>query len=329
MPASLRIATRQSPLAVWQAEHVRARLMAAHPGLDVILVPMTTKGDQWLETPLSRVGGKGLFVKELERALFDGRADIAVHSMKDVEATLPDGLALLAILDREDPTDALVPQLGQTNTGIDDLPEGARIGTCSLRRRSQILAKRPDLKIGMLRGNVNSRLAKLDAGEHDAIVLASAGLQRLALDARIGARLPADVCLPAIGQGIIGVEARSEDKETAALLAVLHHHETAHRLAAERAVSRTLNGGCSAPIAGHATLADGRLELTARVVQLNGDTTLHRVEAINLPSADRLADNPASIEAADELGQRVAQALLKSGAQALLDDAAAQVAEGA
>lgn len=325
MTQTLRIATRQSPLALWQAEHVRARLKAAHTDLDVELVPLSTRGDQWLNTPLSRVGGKGLFVKELERALYDQQADIAVHSMKDVEAVLPDGLELIAILEREDPADALVPQLGQTLSRLEDLPKGARIGTCSLRRRSQLLAARPDLNIGMLRGNVNSRLAKLDAGEHDAIILAAAGLQRLALQQRIGGRLDFGTCLPAIGQGIIGVEARSDDEATRARLAPLHDTSSAVRLMAERAVSRTLNGGCSAPIAGHATLADRRLELTARVIDLNGKTTLHRVEAIHLDGLDIAAQ----LAAADALGRRLAEALLDSGAQALLDSAAKQVAEGA
>lgn len=326
MTQTLRIATRQSPLALWQAEHVRERLIAAHEGLKVELVPLSTRGDQWLETPLSRVGGKGLFVKELERALYAGDADLAVHSMKDVEAVLPEGLSLVSILEREDPADALVPRIGDTLNTLDDLPHGARVGTCSLRRRSQLLAARPDLTIGMLRGNVNSRLAKLDAGEHDAIILAAAGLQRLGLEARIGARLTPEACLPAIGQGIIGIEARSDDAHTRALLAPLHASDSALRLAAERAVSRTLNGGCSAPIAGHATLAGQRLELTARVIELNGETTLHRVEAIDL---DTSAGEDVQISAANALGERVATALLEQGAQRVLDRAAKQVAEGA
>lgn len=326
MTQTLRIATRKSPLALWQAEHVSARLRSAHPELQVTLVPMSTKGDRWLETPLSLIGGKNLFVKELERALIAGDADLAVHSMKDVAAELPEGLSLTTILEREDPADALVAPSGTSlDGGLDAVPQGARIGTCSLRRRSQLLAARPDLHIGMLRGNVNSRLAKLDAGEHDAIVLAAAGLQRLALDERISARLPSTLCLPAIGQGIIGIEARSGDNETIALLAPLHHDDTAFRLAAERAVSRTLNGGCSAPIAGHTTLSKGRLELTARVIDLNGRRTLQQVAGIDLPTGQ---DAQVALDQANLLGEQVAESLLEDGAQALLDDAAALVAEG-
>ncbi len=314
---------------MWQAEHVRTRLLAAHEGLEVTLVPMTTKGDLWLETPLSRIGGKNLFVKELERSLMDGRADIAVHSMKDVAAELPDGLSIVTVLERENPSDALVAGAGNNSIkGIDDLANGARIGTCSLRRRSQLLAVRPDLHIGMLRGNVNTRLAQLDDGKHDAIVLASAGLQRLEFNERISAQLPHTISLPAIGQGIIGIEARIEDQRTQALLAVLHDTSAARRLAAERAVSRTLNGGCSAPIAGHATLVDDQLQITARVIDLNGKVTLEHKGATQLSPSNN-GDDSHAIAAADTLGCEVANALLAQGAQALLDEAAALVAEGA
>jgi hydroxymethylbilane synthase len=329
MTQTIRIATRKSPLAMWQAEHVRARLAAAHNDLKIILVPMTTKGDQWLEMPLSRIGGKNLFVKELERALIDGSADIAVHSMKDVAAELPEGLGIVTVLERENPSDALVAGAGDNSiNGVDDLPEGARIGTCSLRRRSQLLAVRPDLQIGMLRGNVNTRLAQLDAGDHDAIVLAAAGLQRLEFDDRINAQLPHTISLPAIGQGIIGIEARSDDQETQSLLSALHDAPAARRLTAERAVSRTLNGGCSAPIAGHATLEADQLQITARVIDLNGKVPLEHSATTQLCAANA-GDDSQALAAADTLGCEVANALLAQGAQALLDEAAALVAQGA
>lgn len=319
----LRIATRQSPLALWQAEHVRVRLAELAPQRSVVLVPMVTDGDRWLETALSKLGGKNLFVKELERALLDGSADIAVHSMKDVAAQLPDGLAIRCVLEREDPHDALVgPRSGNAPPppidGLDAVANGARIGTCSLRRRSQLLAQRPDLTIGLLRGNVNTRLARLDAGEHDVIVLAAAGLMRLGLQERIGARLPPALCLPAIGQGIIGIETRSQDPDTHALLAPLHHPATAVRLEAERTVSRRLDGGCSAPLAGHATWADGQLTLRARVASLDGRTLLEREASCALP--DAAAGGAQGL--ARQLGDRVADALLADGAADVLAQAA-------
>ena len=318
----LRIATRQSPLALWQAEHVRARLQALDPDCPVELVPMVTDGDRWLQAPLSTLGGKDLFVKELERALLDGRADIAVHSMKDVGATLPDGLTLRCVLEREDPHDALVgPASSPAVTGLDAVARGARMGTCSLRRRSQLLGHRADLHVGMLRGNVNSRLAKLDAGEHDVIVLAAAGLMRLGLEHRIGHRLPVDTCLPAIGQGIIGIECRRDDAATHALIDRLHHVPTAVRLAAERTVSRRLDAGCSAPLAGHATLEGSTLTLTALAASLDGTTRLECRRVIELPAGD----DEAAMRAAVELGDAVTDRLLDEGAQRVLDEAAAQV----
>jgi len=322
---ALRIATRQSPLALWQAEHVRERLQALDPSARIELVPMVTDGDRWLQAPLSTLGGKDLFVKELERALLDGHADIAVHSMKDVGAHLPDGLQMRSVLEREDPHDALVGQQGRAAVAsLDAVPRDARVGTCSLRRRSQLLAQRPDLRIGMLRGNVNTRLARLDADEHDVIVLAAAGLMRLELSHRIGSRLDPRHCLPAIGQGIIGIESRSDDPSTHALIDRLHHAPTAVRLAAERTVSRRLDGGCSAPLAGHATLAEGRMILRARVGSLDGSTLLEREASIELP------DEPAAaLEAATTLGDRVSQGLLDDGARQLLADTARQVADEA
>ena len=324
----LRIATRKSPLALWQAEHVRDRLGAEANGSPAELVPMTTTGDRRLDRPLSTIGGKSLFVKELERALVDGEADLAVHSMKDVSAELPDGLAIRTVLGREDPHDAFV---SNEHASLASLPRGARVGTASLRRRAQLLAHRPDLRIGPLRGNVNSRLAKLDAGEHDAIILAAAGLERLGFEARIAERLDPEICLPAIGQGVIGIEVRATDDALAARLAPLHHAPTALALAAERELSRALNGGCSAPLAGHARFVDGELRLVGRVIAIDGTRTLEAVETVRLPRpADDAPDDPASLEAARALGTRAAERLFAEGAAALLEAAAEAVAaEGA
>ncbi len=321
----LRIATRRSPLALWQAEHVRELLVRAEPGAAVELVPMTTTGDQRLDRPLATLGGKSLFVKELERAMLDGEADLAVHSMKDVSADLPDGLAIATVLEREDPHDAFVsnayPELAA-------LPPGARVGTASLRRRAQLLAARPDLAIGMLRGNVNSRLAKLDAGEHDAIILACAGLERLGFAHRIAERLDPAVCLPAIGQGIIGIELRADDAALAARLAPLHDASTALRLAAERALSRRLNGGCSAPIAGHATLDGSTLRMVARVIAIDGTRTLEAADSMALVGTDAATlGSSATLAAAAALGTSLAERLLGNGAEALLRDAEAVVAD--
>src|SRR6056300_1660251 len=225
---TLTIATRESPLALWQANHVADRLRQLHPDLDVQLLGMTSRGDQLLDRPLYKVGGKGLFVKELETSLLDGRADIAVHSMKDVPMELPPGLTLGVICEREDPRDALVGV-----ESFDALPHGAKLGTSSLRRSCQVMQRRPDLDIGFLRGNVNTRLAKLDAGEFDAIILACAGLKRLGFDQRIGAAIDEDFLLPAGGQGAVGIEYRSSDSRVADLLAPLAHDETARRVTAE------------------------------------------------------------------------------------------------
>ncbi|WP_054774894.1 hydroxymethylbilane synthase, partial [Methylogaea oryzae] len=254
-PEIVRIATRKSPLALWQARHVAERLEQAFPGLRTELVTMTTRGDKLLDSPLSKVGGKGLFVKELEQGLLDGEADIAVHSMKDVPVEFPEGLHLSAILERENPLDAFV---SNRYASWRDLPQGARIGTSSLRRQSQISAQRPDCQILMLRGNVNTRLAKLDAGEFDAILLAVAGLKRLGFDERIAEALPAEVSLPAMGQGAIGIECRADDAEINRLLAELHHADTAVCVSAERALNARLQGGCQVPIAGYAELDGDR-----------------------------------------------------------------------
>ena len=256
----LRIATRQSPLALWQAHYVKERLMACHPGLTVTLVPMVTRGDIILDTPLAKVGGKGLFVKELELALLEDRADIAVHSMKDVPVEFPQGLGLVTICEREDPRDAFV---SNTYASLDDLPRGSIVGTSSLRRQAQLLTRRPDLQIRFLRGNVNTRLAKLDAGEYDAIILAAAGLIRLGFEQRITSPISIEDSLPAGGQGAVGIECRSADPEIHALLTPLHHADTAVRVTAERALNKHLNGGCQVPIACYAVLEGEQIWLRA------------------------------------------------------------------
>lgn len=292
------IATRESPLALWQANHVADRLRALHPDLEVSLLGMTSRGDQLLDRPLYKVGGKGLFVKELETALLDERADIAVHSMKDVPMGLPEGLTLGVICEREDPRDALVGV-----DSLDALPHGARLGTSSLRRACQIKRVRPDLDIGFLRGNVNTRLAKLDAGEFDAIILATAGLLRLEFSERIGARLDPDVTLPAGGQGAVGIEYRAGDTVTADLLAPLQHDLTARCVRAERACVRRLDGGCDVPIASYAIERDGVLWLRGRVGSPDGQTLL---------MAEAEGEDP------EALGYQVADQLLADGADAIL-----------
>ncbi|MFI8609366.1 hydroxymethylbilane synthase [Pseudomonas sp. NPDC077649] len=302
MSREIRIATRKSALALWQAEHVKARLEAAHPGLKVSLVPMVSRGDKLLDAPLAKIGGKGLFVKELETALLENQADIAVHSMKDVPMDFPEGLGLYCICEREDPRDAFV---SNRYASLDALPAGSVVGTSSLRRQAQLLARRPDLKIQFLRGNVNTRLAKLDAGEYDAIILAAAGLIRLGFEERIRSSLSAEDSLPAGGQGAVGIECRSADAEIHALLAPLHHRETALRVTAERALNKRLNGGCQVPIACYALLEGEQLWLRGLVGQPDGGQLL-RAEA-RAAAAD-----------AEALGVRVAEALLAQGAEAIL-----------
>lgn len=298
----IRIATRKSALALWQAEYVKACLEQAHPGLLVSLVPMVSRGDKLLDAPLAKIGGKGLFVKELETALLENEADIAVHSMKDVPMDFPEGLGLFCICEREDPRDAFV---SNTFASLDELPAGSVVGTSSLRRQAQLLALRPDLKIHFLRGNVNTRLAKLDAGEYDAIILAAAGLIRLGFAARIRASISVEASLPAGGQGAVGIECRSADAEIHALLAPLHHRETALRVTAERALNKHLNGGCQVPIACYALLEDEQLWLRGLVGQPDGGLLL-RAEG-RAPAAD-----------AETLGVQVAEALLAQGANAIL-----------
>ena len=300
----IRIATRRSRLALWQAEHVAARLR--QHGSEVELIPMVTQGDRILDRSLALVGGKGLFIKELEVALAEGRADIAVHSMKDVPAQIPEGVMLASILAGASPLDALV---SGRHASFDTLPQGARVGTASIRRRCQLLHARPDLVIGMVRGNLDTRLGKLDAGEFDAIILACAGLERLDMAERIRERLTPELSLPAIGQGVVGIECRAEDEAVARALAVLHDADTAQRIAAERALGAALGGDCSSPIAAFAEhIGAGRLRLRGRVGAADGSTLLHA-------TAEGSATDPAA------LGARVAEALLLQGAAKLLREA--------
>ena len=298
----LRIATRKSPLALWQAEHVRARLQALHPGLRVELLTMSTKGDRILDSQLAKIGGKGLFVKELEQGMLEGRADIAVHSMKDVPAELPEGLCITAILEREDPQDAFV---SSHCASIEALPEGARVGTSSLRRQCQLRARRPDLEILDLRGNVGTRLAKLDAGDYDAIILACAGLKRLGLEARITAALAPEVMLPAIAQGVIGIESRCDDAGVKALLEPLHHTVTGQRTQAERAMNATLAGGCQAPVAGYSVIGSAGIELRGLVGRPDGSEIIR-------------GDISGPAQEAAALGKQLADDLLSRGAGQIL-----------
>lgn len=301
--SSVRIATRTSPLAIWQAKHVAAALQAAQPGLAVELLGMRTQGDKILDSPLAKIGGKGLFVKELEQGMLEGRADLAVHSMKDVPVALPAGLRLAVTMAREDPRDAFV---SVHYADLQALPRGARVGTSSLRRQCQLAQRRPDLAILPLRGNVNTRLRKLDDGDYDAIILASAGLKRLGLAERISAYLEPEVSLPAIGQGAIGIECRSEDTRINALLEPLHHPETARCVAAERAMNQRLQGGCQVPIGGHAILQAGRLWLRGLVGTYDGREVVR-------------ADASSAATEAESLGVQVAETLLERGASRILN----------
>ncbi|MGQ8974817.1 hydroxymethylbilane synthase [Acinetobacter schindleri] len=299
---TLKIATRQSPLALWQAEHIRARLQELHADLQVELVTFVTQGDKILDTPLAKIGGKGLFVKELEAALLDGRADLAVHSMKDVPMALPEGLSLAVICEREDPLDAFV---SNSYTSFDELPQGAKVGTSSLRRKSQILKARPDLEIIDLRGNVGTRLSKLDAGNYDAIILASAGLKRLGLIDRIRHTLKPAVSLPAVGQGALGLECRDRDQAVLDLILPLLHAETDACVRAERAFNAYLEGGCQVPIAGYATLQNGKIAIEGRVGSVDGATLLK-------------SELQGDVNQAEQLGVALAQNLLAQGAGDLL-----------
>ncbi len=299
---TLRIATRKSPLALWQAEFVKSEIEKHNKGVAVVLVPMTSRGDKILDVPLAKVGGKGLFVKELEQSMLAGESDIAVHSMKDVPMEFPEGLCLTTICEREDPRDAWVSNKYPT---FESLPKGAVVGTSSLRRQSQLLNLRPDIKITFLRGNVNTRLAKLDAGEYDAIVLASAGLKRLEMGERISSYFEPEQLLPAGGQGAVGIECRVDDVETHALLAPLHHTATAQRVLAERAMNRALEGGCQVPIGCYAIQKGDQLWLRGLVADPDGGTILR----------DEISGAP---EDGESMGQTLADRLLAAGAKEIL-----------
>jgi hydroxymethylbilane synthase len=302
MKTTLRIATRKSPLALWQAEFVKAQLQQAHPDLQIELLPMSTKGDKILDVPLAKIGGKGLFTKELEDRMMAGEADIAVHSMKDVPMELPEGFALGAILERHAPTDAFV---SNHYARFEDLPQGAILGTSSLRRKAQLMALRPDLDVRDLRGNVGTRLGKLDAGEYDAIVLATSGLQRLGLDERIRHEIAPEQCLPAVTQGTLGIEYFAKDAETLAIIRVLNHEETEIRTRAERAMNHRLEGGCQVPIGVFAELDGNNLSMRGLVGSLDGSTLLK-------------ASISGTRDQAEALGVKLAEDLLAQGAAAIL-----------
>ncbi|HEX5792363.1 MAG TPA: hydroxymethylbilane synthase [Rheinheimera sp.] len=299
---TIRIATRKSALALWQAEYVKAELLRHHPLLTVELVPMSTQGDKILDTPLAKIGGKGLFVKELEQAMLDGRADIAVHSMKDVPVEFPAGLMLHTICVRENPQDAFVSNQFKT---LDELPPGAVVGTSSLRRQCQLKALRPDLTVRDLRGNVNTRLTRLDNGEYAAIILAAAGLIRLGFEQRIASLLPVELSLPANGQGAVGIECRSDDLAVQQLLAPLEHSATRSCVLAERAMNRKLQGGCQVPIGAFAVIENGQLWLRGLVGSLDGSEIIrHQLRG--------------PVAQAEQLGSTLAEHLLQQGAARIL-----------
>jgi hydroxymethylbilane synthase len=305
----MRIATRKSPLALWQAEHVKAQLQQHHPGLEVELVSMQTQGDRILDTPLSLVGGKGLFIKELEQALYEHQADIAVHSMKDVTIDMPEGLQLPVILKREDPHDVFI---SNTHKSISDLPQGAVVGTSSLRRKCQLMAWRGDLNIKDLRGNVGTRLNKLDDGEYDAIILAAAGVMRLGLEDRISEVIATDIILPAIGQGAIGIQMRTGDNNVMGKICLLNDEITQQQVEAERVVSRRLFGGCQLPIAAHAeiyqdNIGQENIKITGMVGRIDGSEIIK--DSVN-----------GNLQQREALGLQLAETLLKNGADDILKE---------
>lgn len=301
-PKKIVIASRESQLALWQANFIRSRLLELYPQTDITILGMTTKGDQILDVSLSKIGGKGLFIKELELALEDGRADIAVHSMKDVPMVVPDGFRLAAITDREDPRDAFV---SNDFHSLEELPAGSVVGTSSLRRESQLRARFPHLQVRPLRGNVQTRLRKLDEGEYSAIILAAAGLKRLELGYRISMLLPPELSLPAVGQGALGIECRDNDPDMAEWMKPLHHVTTAYCVEAERAMSRMLGGSCQVPLGGFAEILEGVLTLRGFVATPDGSKMI----------ADKLCGKPESCE---QVGQQLAQNLKTHGAEEIL-----------
>ena len=302
MKNTLVIASRESALAMWQARHIQSRLQALYPQLEVSILGMTTTGDQILNAPLAKIGGKGLFVKELEQALADGSADLAVHSMKDVPMNLPDGFVLAATGEREDPRDALVSNHYKS---LESLPAGSIVGTSSLRRQSQLMARFPQLKIESLRGNLQTRLRKLDEGQYAAIILAAAGLKRLGLEQRIAALIDAEQSIPAVGQGALGIEIRSDRTDMMELLRPLDHRESAQCVQAERAMSRALAGSCQVPLGGYARMENGQIRMTGFVASVDGKEMVQ--DDICGPT-----DNP------DALGTQMAERLLAQGAGAIL-----------
>lgn len=304
MTQTIKIGTRKSPLALWQAYYVRDAILKNAPDTRVELVEIVSEGDKHLETPLAKIGGKGLFLKELETALLEGSVDIAVHSMKDVTVHLPEGLHIPVICEREDPRDAFV---SNHYVSLDKLPDGAKVGTCSLRRKSQIAAKYPKLELIDLRGNVNTRLARLDNGDFDAIILAAAGLMRLEFNQRIAAFIEPEEMLPAVGQGAVGIECRQGDARVEAAIASLHHADTASRVWAERAANERLGGGCHVPVAAHATLAGDDIRLRALVAAVDGSTVLQ-------------CEYTAPRSEGWQLGERAAQTLIEQGADSILKE---------
>jgi hydroxymethylbilane synthase len=302
MLKKIRIGTRKSPLALWQAYYVRDAISRFHPDIQVDLVEIVSAGDKHLETPLAKIGGKGLFLKELETALLEDEVDIAVHSMKDVTVHLPVGLHIPVICEREDPRDAFV---SNQYSALSELPDGAKVGTCSLRRKSQIAAKYPRLQLLDLRGNVNTRLARLDNGDFDAIILAAAGLLRLEFGARIAAFIDPEEMLPAVGQGAVGIECREGDIEVENIIAPLHHEPTAIRVRAERAANEKLGGGCHVPVAAHAILSGDEINFRALVASVDGETVLQ-------------CEYTAPLDQAQQLGERAAQTLIEQGADGIL-----------
>lgn len=301
-PQKIVIASRESLLAMWQAKFIQKRLGELYPQTEVSILGMTTRGDQILDQSLAKIGGKGLFIKELEQALEDGRADIAVHSMKDMPMNVPEGFALAAITEREDPRDAFV---SIHYSGLDTLPEGSIVGTSSLRRESQLRAQFPHLDVHPLRGNVQTRLRKLDEGQYAAIILAAAGLKRLGLSDRITALLSPEQSLPAVGQGALGIECRADRADLVALMQPLHHQETAYCVEAERALSRVLGGSCQVPLGAFAEISNGKLQLRGFVAQPDGKRIV----------SDALNGKP---ETGITMGQQLAQKLINKGAGEIL-----------
>lgn len=302
MKKTLRIATRNSPLAMWQAQFVQKQLQAIHENLAVKIIGMTTQGDKLLDTPLAKIGGKGLFVKELEAALMEDRADIAVHSMKDVGVHLPDGLAIKSILKRHSPYDAMVSNRYES---LAELPENAVVGTCSLRRVCQLQNKFPHLEFKNLRGNINTRMKKLDEGQYDAIILATAGLERMGLDDRIAERISAEICLPAIAQGAMGIECRADDGKVIEIIQTLNHKNTEICVSAERAINKVLNGSCNTPIAGFSTIDAESIHIRALIGEPDGELILH-------------SEVSGHVSDAYQLGVKAAEHLLDQGAAEIL-----------